>query len=152
MSNYYQHGSYDQRNAYPMQEYPSYHASPQPLMYEEYNASEKFSRANNRPRSCCDRICCGCCFCCPLWCRWIFCIIFLLAIGIAIAIGVLASMFKKPSVDFTGIQGQPAFGLSGTTANLNISLGFTINNPNIESVTFKTVTATVNFFFLSFTD
>ncbi|KAI8079606.1 uncharacterized protein B0P05DRAFT_541307 [Gilbertella persicaria] len=156
MSNYYyDHQNSHQHDAYAMQNYPSYHAkleqpdgyyqSPQPLLYNEFSSSEKFSRANNRPRSCCDRICCGCCTCCPRWCRWISCILLLLIIGLAIAIGVLAALFKEPSVEFTGIQGQPAFGLEGTTANLNISLGFTVKNPNIESVTFKTLTATANY-------
>ncbi|KAI9282737.1 hypothetical protein BY458DRAFT_428490 [Sporodiniella umbellata] len=50
-------------------------------------------------------------------------------------------MFKSPHVDFTGIQGTPLFNTSGTVLNLNLNLGFTVNNPNIESVTFTTLDA-----------
>lgn len=129
-----------------------YNKEPQPLLTKqqrlsqvaaEFNANEKYSRANNQRRSCCDKICCGCCTCCPRWCRWISCILLLIIIAIGIVIGVLAALFKTPSVDFKGVQGEPAFSLAGTTANLNVSLGFTVNNPNIESVTFKSLVATV---------
>ncbi|CAO3657518.1 unnamed protein product [Mucor hiemalis] len=105
--------------------------------------SEKYARRNNRDkRSCCDLLCCGCCTCCPQWCRWILCIIFLIIVALGITVGVLAALFKTPSVEFTGVQGSPNFGLTGTNVNLNVSLGFTVKNPNIESVTFSTLTAT----------
>lgn len=130
-----------------------YNKDPQPLLTKqqrfsqvaaEYNANEKYSRVHNQRRSCCDSICCGCCTCCPRWCRWISCILLLIIIAIGIVVGVLAALFKTPSVDFTGVQGEPAFSLAGTTANLNVSLGFTVKNPNIESVTFKSLVATVS--------
>lgn len=104
-----------------------------------------FPRGRVHHRSCCDRLCCGCCTCCPRWIRYIACIIFLIIIAIAIVIGVLAGLFKKPTVEYTGVQSTPAFSLSGTTVNLNMSLGFYVDNPNVESVTFKTIKATVNF-------
>lgn len=111
-------------------------------------SSEKFSRRNNKEnRSCCDKICCGCCTCCPRWCRWCSCIILLIIVALGIAVGVLAAIFKVPKIEFTGIQGTPAFGMQGlTTVNLNISLGFTVDNPNIESVTFTTLAATVSLY------
>lgn len=109
--------------------------------------NEKYARRNNKTnRSCCDTLCCGCCTCCPKWCRWISCILLLIIIIIGIIVGVLAALFKVPTVEFTGIQGTPAFGLVGlTTVNLNVSLGFVVSNPNIESVTFTTLVATVSF-------
>jgi hypothetical protein len=124
-----------------------YSNSPQPLLSQtapEFNENEKFSRTHKKRRSCCDKICCGCCTCCPRWCRWISCILLLLIIGLGIAIGVLAALFKVPTVEFKGVQGDPAFGLAGTTVNLNVSLGFVVNNPNIESITFRSLVATVN--------
>ena len=169
--NNYQHDAYamsDMTNSQQYQNsnyYPQYDAKPQPATSDGYynkepqplltteqrfsqvaadfSANEKYSRANNQHRSCCDKICCGCCTCCPRWCRWISCILLLIIIAIGIAVGVLAALFKIPSVDFKGVQGEPAFSLAGTTANLNVSLGFTVNNPNIESVTFKSLVATV---------
>lgn len=118
------------------------------------SSSEKYARRNSKEnRSCCDKICCGCCTCCPRWCRWISCILLLLIIAIGIAVGVLVAIFKVPTIEFTGIEGTPAFGMAGlTTVNLNISLGFVVNNPNIESVTFTTLAATVslyNVFFIA---
>ncbi|KAI7894895.1 uncharacterized protein EV154DRAFT_414404 [Mucor mucedo] len=109
--------------------------------------NEKYARRNNKAnRSCCDKLCCGCCTCCPRWCRWISCCLLLLIIVIGIVVGVLAALFKVPTVEFTGIQGTPEFGMVGlTTVNLNVSLGFVVNNPNIESVTFTTLVATANY-------
>ncbi|KAG0748020.1 hypothetical protein G6F57_002008 [Rhizopus arrhizus] len=132
------------------QPYPSYDAYP---MYDMNNNNinsypvntEKYARYNTTPqRSCCDRACCGCCTCCPRWCRWISCILFLLVIAIVIVIVVLGAMFKKPSVEFTGIQGTPSLTTSnGTVLNLGLDLGFSVNNPNIESVTFTSLEAQV---------
>lgn len=65
-------------------------------------------------------------------------------VALGIVVGVLAAMFKTPSVNFNGVQGSPSIGLVGTAVNLNLSLGFTVTNPNIESVTFTTLTATVS--------
>ncbi|KAI7866071.1 hypothetical protein BDF14DRAFT_1882965 [Spinellus fusiger] len=93
-------------------------------------------------RSCCDLLCCGCCVCCPRWFRWIACIILLIIIGLGIAVGVLAALFKTPTVNFQGVQGQPQFNLQGTTANISAVLSIQVNNPNIESVTFSKIVAT----------
>lgn len=149
---HYQHDSYAMQDM--TYQEPQYHNDNQYASYEskdyyknqvdDYHNHEKFARGNNRERrSCCDTICCGCCTCCPRWCRWISCILFIIIIILGIVIGVLAALFKTPSVDFTGVQGSPAFGLVGTTVDLNFTLGFSVDNPNIESVTFKTLVATV---------
>ncbi|CEG80164.1 hypothetical protein RMATCC62417_14534 [Rhizopus microsporus] len=107
-------------------------------------STERYARYNTSPpMSCCDRVCCGCCTCCPRWCRWISCILFILIIALAIVIGVLASQFKVPKVDFTGIQGTPQFNINNAVLNVNASLGFTVNNPNIESITFTSLDAEI---------
>ncbi|CEP16095.1 hypothetical protein [Parasitella parasitica] len=167
--NHYQHDAYAMSDMIHSQQrqssgyYPHYDAKPQPATADGYYSkepqpllakhqrlsqvaaefNEKYSRANTHHRkSCCDMICCGCCTCCPRWCRWISCILLLIIIALGIVVGVLAALFKTPSVEFTGVQGSPSFTLAGTTANMNVSLGFTVNNPNIESVTFKSLVAT----------
>ncbi|KAI7876685.1 hypothetical protein K492DRAFT_166871 [Lichtheimia hyalospora FSU 10163] len=94
-----------------------------------------------RRRSCMDKLCCGCCVCLPKWIRYICCIILLLIICIAIVIGVLAGIFKVPDVKFNGIQGEPQFSINGTTANFVFNLNITIDNPNVESITFEDVVA-----------
>lgn len=96
-----------------------------------------------RRRSCMDKLCCGCCTCLPKWIRYICCIILLLIICIAIVIGVLAGIFKVPDVKFNGIQGEPQFSINGTTANFVFNLNITIDNPNVESITFEDVVAKV---------
>lgn len=94
-------------------------------------------------QSCCDKLCCGCCTCCPRWVRWCSCILFLIVIALAIVIGVLSGLFKKPNVQYLGVQNAPSFSLASSVVNLNMTLGFSVDNPNIESVTFKTIAATV---------
>ena len=96
-----------------------------------------------RRRSCMDKLCCGCCVCLPKWIRYICCILLLLIICIAIVIGVLVGIFKVPEVKFNGIQGEPDFSINGTTANFVFNLNITIDNPNVESVTFEDVVAKV---------
>jgi hypothetical protein len=117
---------------------------------KQYNA-ESFSRAKEH-RSCCDIICCGCCTCCPRWCRWITCILFIIIIGLGIAIGVLAALFKMPSIDFNGMSDTPSFSLSGTTVVIGFNLNFGVNNPNVESVTFKSIDAKVSIHIYIFND
>ncbi|ORE05554.1 hypothetical protein BCV72DRAFT_242718 [Rhizopus microsporus var. microsporus] len=159
MSNYYYQPQQHQQP--PPQQQPYYHeAYP---MYDMNNnavrpttadgyykepyypeSTERYARYNTSPpMSCCDRVCCGCCTCCPRWCRWISCILFILIIALAIVIGVLASQFKVPKVDFTGIQGTPQFNINNTVLSVNASLGFTVNNPNIESITFTSLDAEI---------
>ncbi|KAI7907884.1 uncharacterized protein BX663DRAFT_464308 [Cokeromyces recurvatus] len=112
----------------------------------KYTEQDAYSRIhNNENKSCCDKLCCGCCGCCPRWYRWLSCCFVLLVIVLGIIVGVLIGLFKKPSVEFTGIQDNPKFNLTGTNANLNLMLGFIVNNPNIASVTFKTLAATANY-------
>ncbi|KAI8982184.1 hypothetical protein BDF20DRAFT_865410 [Mycotypha africana] len=113
-----------------------------PIAPDPYHNEKRYSRVDRQPRhTCCDTICCGCCTCCPKWCRWFTCILFLIIVALGIVVGVLAALFKQPSVEFTGIKGEPTFGLVGNNVNLNLSLGFSVNNPNIESVTFKSLSA-----------
>ncbi|CAO3643813.1 unnamed protein product [Mucor hiemalis] len=126
-----------------------YYTAPNPSSQVDVNEApatvetEKYARGNSSDkRSCCDLLCCGCCTCYPQWCRYILCIIFLIIVVLGITAGILAALFKKPSVEFTGVQGSPIFGLTGNKVNLNVSLGFTVNNPNVESATFSTLTAT----------
>lgn len=133
-----------------------YYTAPNPSSQVDVNEApatvetEKYARGNSSDkRSCCDLLCCGCCTCCPQWCRYILCIIFLIIVVLGITAGILAALFKKPSVEFTGVQGSPIFGLTGNKVNLNVSLGFTVNNPNVESATFSTLTATVSFYLKS---
>lgn len=105
--------------------------------------TEKHVVYSDPPMTCCDRLCCGCCRCCPRWCRWFSCILFIF-IGILLIItGILASQFKVPKVDFTGIQGTPSFGMNETMIRLGFDLGFSVTNPNIESVTFSSLKAQV---------
>ncbi|KAI9313463.1 hypothetical protein BX666DRAFT_2114524 [Dichotomocladium elegans] len=92
-------------------------------------------------RSCMDKLCCGCCTCFPRWTRWLCCILFLIIVILGIVVGVLAAIFKVPEVKFNGIQGEPQFTLNGTIANLAFNLDISIDNQNIESVTFENVQA-----------
>ncbi|KAI7852323.1 hypothetical protein BDC45DRAFT_514016 [Circinella umbellata] len=92
-------------------------------------------------RSCLDKLCCGCCTCFPRWARWICCFLFLIIVAIAIVIGVLAALFKTPEINFNGLQGDPSFNLTGTTANFNFNLNITVNNPNVLGVTFENIQA-----------
>ncbi|KAF7731550.1 hypothetical protein EC973_009314 [Apophysomyces ossiformis] len=93
-------------------------------------------------RSCCDLLCCGCCCgCCPRWIRWLACILLLIIVGLGIAVGVLAALFKTPEVKFNGLNGEPQFNLVGTNANISFQLSISVNNPNIESVTFSNILA-----------
>ncbi|KAI8142850.1 hypothetical protein BJV82DRAFT_579421 [Fennellomyces sp. T-0311] len=92
-------------------------------------------------RSCIDKMCCGCCTCFPRWLRYICCILFLLIVALGIVIGVLAALFKTPEIKFNGIQGEPSFNLSGTTANFMFNLNITVDNPNVLGVTFEKIEA-----------
>ncbi|KAF7729719.1 hypothetical protein EC973_003797 [Apophysomyces ossiformis] len=98
-------------------------------------------REVRRRRTCMDKLCCGCCTCCPIWLRWCSCIFLLLIIGLGIAVGVLAAMFKKPDVKFTGLQGEPTVNLQQDNLQMNFTLGISVNNPNVESITFSTIVA-----------
>ncbi|KAI8393819.1 uncharacterized protein BYT42DRAFT_19640 [Radiomyces spectabilis] len=93
-------------------------------------------------RSCIDMFCCGCCTCCPRWMRWCTCLILIIIVGLGIAVGVLAAIFKVPEVKFQGIEGQPAVSLNGTSLNMMMNFSISVNNPNIESITFETIEAT----------
>lgn len=94
-------------------------------------------------RSCLDKICCGCCTCCPKWARYCSCVLLLILIAIGIVVGVLAALFKKPEVNFNGLQGDPQVSMEGTNISMNFSLAISVNNPNVESVTFEKIVAKV---------
>ncbi|ORZ21239.1 hypothetical protein BCR42DRAFT_407142 [Absidia repens] len=105
------------------------------------NTKEVYDYDEKEHRSCCDRICCGCCTCCPRWARYCSCFFLLIIIALGIVIGVLAAIFKKPSIEFGGIQGTPQFNLNGTTAYMQFNMNITVDNPNVESVTFSNIEA-----------
>lgn len=94
-------------------------------------------------RTCMDKICCGCCTCLPRWMRYLCCILFLIIIALAIVIGVLAALFKTPNVTFNGIEGEPQVNLSGSNITMNFTLSISVDNPNVESVTFEKIVAEV---------
>ncbi|KAI8059304.1 hypothetical protein BC940DRAFT_313980 [Gongronella butleri] len=134
----------------PDENYKGYNnGSPAPAGYHNINEDRAYAATPIEPidyrerRSCCDTICCGCCTCCPRWMRYICCVLLLLIICLGIVVGVLAAIFKKPSIEFQGLQGDPTFNLTGTTAVLAFNMTFGINNPNVESVTFANVNAQV---------
>jgi hypothetical protein len=86
-----------------------------------------------RKRSCMDKVCCGCCVCCPQWARYCSCILLLLLLAVAIVIGVLAALFKMPQVHMSGLEGQPAVNItSGNQINMAFQLQISVDNPNVE--------------------
>ncbi|KAI8881204.1 hypothetical protein K501DRAFT_138520, partial [Backusella circina FSU 941] len=92
----------------------------------------------------CDSLCCcGCFRCCPKPCRWLTCTLFLLVIGFIASAAVLIALFKKPSVTFTEMRGVPSFNLKGSNATVGFELGFTVDNPNFESMTFKSIDSVI---------
>lgn len=95
-----------------------------------------------RKRSCLDKLCCGCCTCCPRWARYCSCIFLLLVIALGIVIGVLASLFKMPQVSMSGLENQPSFNITnGNTINMAFQLEISVDNPNIEGITFDSIVA-----------
>ncbi|CAO3701780.1 unnamed protein product [Rhizopus stolonifer] len=143
--------------------YPSYHrhdASPDPTLvnnphyvresvsetkfmdtYNSDDEGEKIIPREKKKRSCIDKMCCGCCTCCPRWMRWCTCIIFIIIVILAIIIGVLAALFKVPTVQFTGLKESPAITSLNNVLNMTFSLGITVDNPNFESITFEKISA-----------
>lgn len=75
--------------------------------------------------------------------RYLCCILFLIIIALAIVIGVLAALFKTPNVTFNGIEGEPQVNLSGSNITMNFTLSISVDNPNVESVTFEKIVAEV---------
>ncbi|KAL1935007.1 hypothetical protein VTP01DRAFT_4147 [Rhizomucor pusillus] len=108
------------------------HLNDGPVLYTEYKEERQ---------SCCDKVCCGCCTCFPRWLRWLCCILFFIIVALAIAVGVLAALFKVPEVEFKGIQGDPTFSLSGTSANISFTFDISVNNQNVEGITFDKIVA-----------
>lgn len=160
MSNYYHHDNYyssgppppPHHDAYPMYDMPQY--APTPATDDGYvvggkqNGGYQYLQEDpaqpiRQRRSCCDRLCCGCCTCLPRWARWLCCLLFLIIIAIAIVIGVLAALFKVPQVNFNGLSGEPQFNLTGTTANFYFNLNITVDNHNVEGITFEKIAAQV---------
>ncbi|KAI9315171.1 hypothetical protein BX666DRAFT_1861409 [Dichotomocladium elegans] len=97
----------------------------------------------NKYRTCFGKIwCCTCCVCFPRWLRSLCCVLFLVVIAMAIVVGVLAAIFRVPTVSFNGIQGEPQLVVNGAIANFFFNLNITVDNPNVESITFDSVVAT----------
>ncbi|KAI8344860.1 hypothetical protein BC941DRAFT_409835 [Chlamydoabsidia padenii] len=95
-----------------------------------------------RKRSCMDKLCCGCCVCCPRWARYCSCILLLLLIAVAIVIGVLAALFKMPQVHMSGLESQPVVNITnGNQINMAFQLQVSVDNPNVEGITFDTIVA-----------
>ncbi|OBZ90880.1 hypothetical protein A0J61_01067 [Choanephora cucurbitarum] len=109
--------------------------------YDSDDEIEKIIPRERKKRSCIDKLCCGCCTCCPKWLRWCSCIILLIIIILAIVIGVLAALFKVPTVSYTGLQGEPNVAFTNNVLNMNFKIGITVDNPNFESITFEKITA-----------
>ncbi|KAG1403776.1 hypothetical protein G6F60_004799 [Rhizopus arrhizus] len=144
---------------YNMKEIPVHSPSPYPVypsdpafresssytkFMDPYNSDddvEKIIPREQRKRSCIDKICCGCCTCCPKWMRWCTCIIFIIIVILAIIIGVLAALFKVPTVTFSGLEQSPNITYPHNVLNMTFSLGITVDNPNFESITFEKIVA-----------
>ncbi|CEG82124.1 hypothetical protein RMATCC62417_16245 [Rhizopus microsporus] len=109
--------------------------------YDSDDDMEKIIPRERRQRSCIDKMCCGCCTCCPKWARWCTCIIFIIIVILAIVVGVLAALFKVPTVQFTGLQQPPTRSFDNNVLNMTFSIGITVNNPNFESITFEKIVA-----------
>ncbi|KAG2201824.1 hypothetical protein INT47_004381 [Mucor saturninus] len=90
-------------------------------------------------------LCCICCPCLPMWARYGCCVIFLLFILFLIIVGILAAIFKIPTVDFNGPTRHPddlaPFSKSNDTLafSVNFGLKIAIINDNLESITFESV-------------
>ncbi|RUS13387.1 hypothetical protein BC937DRAFT_95408, partial [Endogone sp. FLAS-F59071] len=94
-----------------------------------------------KKRSCLGYLCCACCTCFPMWLRWLCCGCFLIIIALAAAFGVLAAMFKTPTVNFLGTSQSPQFSVNGTSWTISTQLNIEVINPNIEHITFSDVKA-----------
>ncbi|KAI8086428.1 uncharacterized protein BX664DRAFT_335763 [Halteromyces radiatus] len=95
-----------------------------------------------RKRSCLDKVCCGCCVCCPRWARYCSCILLLILIAVGIVVGVLAALFKMPQVNMSGLDSAPTVNVTdGHLINMAFQLQVSVNNPNVEGITFDTIVA-----------
>lgn len=109
--------------------------------YDSDDDTEKIIPRERKKRSCMDKMCCGCCTCCPKWMRWCTCILFIIILILAIVIGVLAALFKVPTVTFSGLEQSPAITHANNVLNMTFTLGITVDNPNFESITFEKIVA-----------
>ncbi|KAI9299520.1 hypothetical protein BJ944DRAFT_274173 [Cunninghamella echinulata] len=94
-----------------------------------------------RKRSCMDKLCCGCCTCCPKWVRYCSCILLLILIALGIAVGVLAALFKIPKVNMSGLDSPPSVNVTDTTIHMGFQLQVSVDNPNVEGITFEQIIA-----------
>ncbi|CAO3588037.1 unnamed protein product [Absidia cylindrospora] len=93
-------------------------------------------------RSCMDKLCCGCCTCCPRWARYCSCVFLLILVALGIVIGVLAALFKMPQVQMSGLENQPSVNITGgNTINMAFQLQISVDNPNVEGITFESIVA-----------
>lgn len=90
-------------------------------------------------------LCCICCPCLPMWARYGCCTLLLLFIIFLIIVGVLAAIFKVPTVEFNGPtqhpEGLQSFQRSNDSLAFSINLGLKIAviNDNLESFTFESI-------------
>lgn len=113
---------------------------------DKYNqVEEPAEKKKKKKKSLKNYLCCICCPCLPMWTRYCCCIVFLLIIIILIIVGVMAALFKIPTVEFNGPAKHPdglaAFDKSNDTLAFNVNFGLKIGvvNYNIESVTFESI-------------
>ncbi|SAL95540.1 hypothetical protein [Absidia glauca] len=100
------------------------------------------NRPVRRRRSCPDKVCCGCCVCCPRWARYCSCFCLLVLVALGIVIGVLAALFKMPNVEMSGLESQPTVDITGgNTIQLGFQLQVKVDNPNVEGITFDSIVA-----------
>ncbi|KAI8377549.1 uncharacterized protein BYT42DRAFT_570676 [Radiomyces spectabilis] len=94
-----------------------------------------------------DYFCCICCPCLPMWMRWSCCFIFIVAVTLMVVLGVLAALFKVPTIEFNGATddptGLPRFQKDQDSLAFTFNLGLKIGvvNPNLESAYFESIKA-----------
>ncbi|KAI9481534.1 MAG: hypothetical protein EXX96DRAFT_567078 [Benjaminiella poitrasii] len=92
-------------------------------------------------------VCCICCPCLPMWMRYSCCILFIIIVILLIVVGVLAAVFKVPSVEFNGTvkhpDGYPQFEKANNSLAFNVSFGLDIGviNDNVENIALESIRA-----------
>lgn len=84
-----------------------------------------------------------------MWARYGCCALLILFVIFLIIVGVLAGIFKVPTVEFNGPTNHPAglapFEKSDTSLAFSVNFGLQIGviNNNVESITFESIRAIV---------
>ncbi|ORX54080.1 hypothetical protein DM01DRAFT_1335934 [Hesseltinella vesiculosa] len=111
---------------------------------DDLTLAEPFRKRPSSGRYWFDRLCCcGCLTCCPRWARYCSCLFLVVIIGVGIAVGVLAALFKMPQVSMSGMENQPTVNVTngGYQIDLGFQLQISVDNPNVEGITFDTLVA-----------